>query len=163
MTNPVETAREIIRANRYMSLATGDGKSVWISPVAYVVDANYNFYWYSAKDAHHSENIHSNSNSAAAIFNSTEPSDRVNGVQMPGNAFVVAEFNLLQVMDLYWKQSFPDESVRARWIRPASDFMGDAILRFYQFSPTQVFILDPDSPRRLEVSLEELRRQAAHS
>jgi uncharacterized protein YhbP (UPF0306 family) len=159
MASSVDMAREIIRANRYMTLGTRSEEAVWVSPVAYVVDTNYHFYWYSATNARHSD-------VAVAIFNSTEPSDIVNGVQMPGIASLVAETDLQGVMDFYWQQSFPDESVRARWILPIGDFTGDAILRFYQFIPNQVFILDPDSPlvdRRLEVSLEELRRQSAHS
>ena len=57
MEDPVEKARKIIRENRYMTLASGEGETVWIAPLAYAVDADYNFYWYSAIGAIHSQHI----------------------------------------------------------------------------------------------------------
>lgn len=166
MENPVDKARDIIRVNRYMSLATSDGTSVWIAPLAYVVDESYTFYWYSAVDARHSQHIRVNPQAAAAIFNSTEPSDIVDGLQIAGTAQEVEEAKLPQIMDLYWKQSFPDEDVRAQWMRPIEDFSGDAIQRFYGFSPTHIYKIDPSSmkvDRRLEIDIMQLCQEPVHS
>jgi uncharacterized protein YhbP (UPF0306 family) len=161
MQDRTEKARDMIRVNRYMTLATSDGESVWIAPIAYVVDTYYNFYWYSAVDARHSQHIQYNSQVAVAIYNSTEPSDIISGLQMPGNAYAVEGPELAQIMDLYWRLSFPDESVRLRWTRPIGDFTGAAIQRFYQFTPTNVYMPDPSDKkvdRRMEVNLTDLRR-----
>ncbi len=162
MTDFVEKARDIVRVNRYMTLATCDGESVWIAPIAYVVDADYNFYWYSATDARHSQHIQRNPHVAVSIYNSTEPSDIVSGLQLAGTAQAVEGPELQQVMDFYWQQSFPDERVRARWMRPIEDFSGTAIQRFYRFTPTRVYMPDPSNNRRMEVNLEEIRRQPPH-
>ena len=166
MDNTVDKARKIIRENRYMTLATCSEGSPWIAPLAYVVDANYNFYWYSAIDVRHSQHIKRNPHAAVAIYNSTEPSDIADGLQMSGTASEVSESDLARVMDLYWKQSFPDEQVRSQWMRPAKDFTGNAIQRFYQFTPTQIYKPDPSDikvDRRMEINLEELRRQPVHA
>lgn len=165
MTDFVEKARDIVRVNRYMTLATSDGESVWIAPIGYVVDADYNFYWFSATDARHSQHIQRNPNVAVAIYNSTEPADIVTSLQLAGTAQSVEGPELQQVMDFYWRQSFSDESARARWMRPIEDFSGAAMQRFYRFTPTQVYMFPSNKrvDRRTEVNLEEIRRQPPHS
>ena len=165
MQQYVERARDIIRSNIFMTLATSDGASVWIAPIAYVVDNDYNFYWYSATDVRHSEHIQRNPNVAIAIFNSNEPPDIISGLQIAGRAGVVSEADLPHVMEMYFRLIFPDENVRARWIRPIEDFSGNAIQRFYHLTPAEVYMPDPSNKkidRRMVVNLEELRSQPPH-
>lgn len=161
----VDEARAIIRNNRYFSLATSNGGQPWVAPIAYSVDEAYNFYYYSAMNSIHSQHIRANPLVAVAIFDSTAPSDTADGLQIAGHVTEVSAERLPQIMDLYFKQSFPDETARARWLRPPEDFVGNATQRFYRFTPTQIFKPDPTSLKvdvRIPVDLDELRRIPAH-
>jgi len=153
-------ARSIITGNRYMTLATCDDHHAWASAVAYAYSADLCFYWFSAVDARHSRNLRHNSQISAAIFNSTEPSDTVDGLQLLGTADEAPVDELQDLIDLYFTQSFPDPDDRARWLKPRADFEGAAIQRFYRFRPTSIWKIDnsaTDVDRRQEVDMAELR------
>jgi uncharacterized protein YhbP (UPF0306 family) len=107
MDSNTEAAVVIIRANRYLTLATGLDESVWAAPLAYVVDENLRFYWYSALEARHSQHIASNPSVAAAIFNSTVSSESADGVQLEGVAALVPAEDLDQIEDLPVYKSLP--------------------------------------------------------
>jgi uncharacterized protein YhbP (UPF0306 family) len=156
MDSNTEAAVAIIRANRYLTLATGLDESVWAAPLAYVVDENLRFYWYSALEARHSQHIASNPSVAAAIFNSTVSSESADGVQLEGVAALVPAEDLDQIMDLYRTKSFPDLKIRSQWQRPRSDFERNAAQRFYCLKPSRIYKLDLTSTlidRRIEVAI----------
>ncbi|MBI4414859.1 MAG: pyridoxamine 5'-phosphate oxidase family protein [Candidatus Kerfeldbacteria bacterium] len=143
-----------------MVLATCQGPTPWVAPLAYVVKDDYTFYWYSALEAIHSQHVASNPHVAVAIFDSTASSEEADGIQMSGLAEEVPPSALDSVLELYWRQSFPDEATRKVWMRPRSDFQSPAILRFYQFTPTRIYKLNTDNPQvdvRLEIDIEALR------
>jgi nitroimidazol reductase NimA-like FMN-containing flavoprotein (pyridoxamine 5'-phosphate oxidase superfamily) len=72
MKDFVEKAKEIIRDNRYMTIATASrAGEPWISPVFFAYDADYNLYWVSNKDSQHSILIRVNPHVAIAIFDSS--------------------------------------------------------------------------------------------
>lgn len=153
-----EKARKIISANRYMTLATSSGGSPWAAPVAYVTDSEFNFYWYSESQARHSQHIDQSPKVAVAIFDSTAPTDEVDGLQIEGVASEVPEQDLERIMNLYYEKSFPDPEVRKRWQKPKSDFVGGSSQRFYRFTPVKLFKCDLENTlvdRRVEVSLKE--------
>jgi uncharacterized protein YhbP (UPF0306 family) len=167
MQQHVERARNSIGSNMFMTLATTDGASVWIAQVGYVVDTDYNFYWYSATDARHSEHIQQNPHIAVGIFNPNEPLESISGLQIAGTAVVVPEADLSHVMEMFFRLLFPDERVRAQRMLPIEAFSGNAMRRFYRFTPTEVYIYmpgrsDKQRGRRMLVNLEELRSQPSH-
>ena len=156
MSSNNEKARAIIRANRYMSLATSAGGETWIAPVAYAYDEQFSLFWYSEKTAQHSRHIEINASVAVAIFNSQASSDEVDGLQIAGRASEVAPGELPVIVELYFRQSFTDEATRARWSKPAECFMGEAPQRFYRFKPVSVFKCDTECTsvdRRILVDL----------
>jgi uncharacterized protein YhbP (UPF0306 family) len=156
MNSNNEKARTIIRANRYLTLATSAGGETWAAPVAYAHDEQFNFFWYSEKTARHSQHIEANQSVAIAIFNSQSSSDEVDGLQIVGLASEVAPNDLPAIVELYYRQSFPDESVRGRWTKPVECFVGDAPQRFYRFKPVRVYKCDTENAsvdRRLLVDL----------
>ena len=163
--NHADAARHIIASNRYLTMATAAGGDPWIAPLAYVVDSDYFFYYYSAVDSRHSQDAARNPTAAVAIFNSTESSDSVDGLQFSATVEEVDPSDLNRVMDLYFKQSFPDPADRARWLRPKEDFLGTSIQRFYRIKPLQIFKIDPASTkvdRRVEVDLAQLKARPAY-
>jgi nitroimidazol reductase NimA-like FMN-containing flavoprotein (pyridoxamine 5'-phosphate oxidase superfamily) len=67
-------ARQIIDANRYMTLATADGDGrPWASPVWYAHQGYTDFLWVSRPEARHSRNLASRPELAMVIFDSTVP------------------------------------------------------------------------------------------
>jgi nitroimidazol reductase NimA-like FMN-containing flavoprotein (pyridoxamine 5'-phosphate oxidase superfamily) len=64
-------ARDLIAANRYMTLATADSSGrPWISPVWFAPD-NGGFLWISRPDSRHSRNIAERPELALVIYDST--------------------------------------------------------------------------------------------
>jgi nitroimidazol reductase NimA-like FMN-containing flavoprotein (pyridoxamine 5'-phosphate oxidase superfamily) len=67
-------AREIIDANRYLTLATADGDgNPWAAPVWYAHEGYTDFLWVSRPEARHSRNLASRPRLAIVIFDSTVP------------------------------------------------------------------------------------------
>jgi uncharacterized protein YhbP (UPF0306 family) len=158
--DPAFIARSIIKANRYLTLACGSDDDIWISPLAYAVEPDYCFLFYSATDSLHARLIRRNSKVAVAIFDSREPSDTADGIQFSATVEEVKTDELARVIDLYFRQSFPNPETRSRWIRPEEDFVDKAIQRFYRIRPVSMFKPDPASPkvdRRIEIDLDKLR------
>jgi len=63
---------DVIAANRYMTLATADGRGVpWASPVWFATEDEHTFYWVSDPNARHSRNIAERPEIALVIFDST--------------------------------------------------------------------------------------------
>jgi hypothetical protein len=51
-------ARDILDANRYMTLGTADaGGHPWVSPVFFAADGYHDLYWISSPEATHSRNL----------------------------------------------------------------------------------------------------------
>jgi hypothetical protein len=58
MTEPIDTVRQLIAANRYLALGTADSSGrPWVSPVFFVPDGDRDFYWVSSPETRHSHNI----------------------------------------------------------------------------------------------------------
>jgi hypothetical protein len=91
----VAIARAIIDTNRYMTLATADGDGrPWASPVFYAA-ANYTeFYWISAPEATHSQNLAQRPQLSIVIFDSGVPAGTGQAVYMSATAEQVAAHDL---------------------------------------------------------------------
>jgi len=91
----VAIARAIIDTNRYMTLATADGDGrPWASPVFYAA-ANYTeFYWLSAPEATHSQNLAQRPQLSIVIFDSGVPAGTGQAVYMSATAEQVAVHDL---------------------------------------------------------------------
>ncbi len=69
-----ETARRLVAANRYLTLATADSDGrPWASPVWYAPVGDAGFLWVSDPEARHSRNIAARPEVAIVIFDSTVP------------------------------------------------------------------------------------------
>jgi uncharacterized protein YhbP (UPF0306 family) len=159
--NPVDQARKIIADNRYLTLATAVDNDPWSAGLAYAVDKDYNFFFYSAQKSKHATHIAKNPNVAFSIFNSTLPSAEVDGLQIAAIAEEVGGFELLHVVRFYFQQSFPAEAARAIFEQPIEAFKGAQVKRFYKLTPTHVYKLDLNIVEvdvRFEISLDELRK-----
>jgi uncharacterized protein YhbP (UPF0306 family) len=159
LEDPYSKAASILRANRYLSLGTTGHDGPWVSPVAYVIDSDLSLIFYSEVLSRHGLNIASNPRVAGAIFDSSASSEEADGLQFEGIASIV-EIGVTEVTDLYFRMSFPAETERSRWARPAAAFEGASPLRFYRIVIGKIFKLDTSEPtvdKRIELHIPLLK------
>jgi general stress protein 26 len=94
------TARRVIDANHYMTLATTqpDG-GPRVSPVYYTAARYTDFYWVSSPDAQHSRNIEAEPNVEIVIFDSSVPVGETAAVYLQAHAREVEPDALEAVVD----------------------------------------------------------------
>ncbi|SDD37243.1 pyridoxamine 5'-phosphate oxidase family protein [Glycomyces harbinensis] len=81
------TARGIIDANKYMTLATaGADGAPWASPVFFTPDGYRDLYWVSSPTAKHSRNIFDHAAVAIVVFDSQAPIGEAGAVYMRAEA-----------------------------------------------------------------------------
>ncbi|MGW2290695.1 pyridoxamine 5'-phosphate oxidase family protein [Streptomyces phaeochromogenes] len=157
-----ERAAKMIRENRFLTLATHGADGVWAAPINYVVGSDTHLYFYSAAEARHSQHIGDRAIVAGSVFNSMATSEEVDGLQFTATCETLNGEKLEKVSEYYFRVNFPDETDRAWWYRPASEFAPGATWRFYQLSMAEVFVIDFESveesriDKRVQVDLEEL-------
>jgi uncharacterized protein YhbP (UPF0306 family) len=99
---PQDTARRIIDANRYLTLATADGTGrPWASPVYYTPDGAADFYWVSRPDSRHSRNIAERPEIAVVIYDSQVPIGDAEAVYFTAHAEQVAEPDLARCAEIF--------------------------------------------------------------
>ena len=86
-TAAAATARSIIDANRYLTLATADADGrPWASPVWFAHAAHRELFWLSDPAARHSRNITARPEVAVVVFDSGVPIGTGRGVYLEGVA-----------------------------------------------------------------------------
>jgi nitroimidazol reductase NimA-like FMN-containing flavoprotein (pyridoxamine 5'-phosphate oxidase superfamily) len=82
-----QRAGEIIQRILYVTIATVSSEGIpWNSPVYSAYDHQANFYWTSSPQAQHSRNIDGNGKVFLAIYDSTVPEGKGEGVYVEGIA-----------------------------------------------------------------------------
>lgn len=141
-------AKEIIRKNLYVTLATSLHDTPWITPVVYAVDGNFTFYWSSAKDTRHSHIIAENPKVSCVIFDSQSQWGEGEAVYIEATATEVEEDEIAQaVEELFtkrWKQFRPDKTPP---VYKTETFSGDAPWRMYKAVPQKVWLLSNQTKR----------------
>lgn len=147
--NHVQHAKEILESIKYATIATTspDGQP-WNSPVAYVVDADLNIYWFSDKEKLHSQNIRANGKVFIVIYNSTLPNDDAEGIYIKAEACEVDDSEVIKLARKLMGAS--TESI--------DKFLGNASLRCYKAMPQEIWVndaekLDGDSWRDFRVGI----------
>lgn len=139
-----QVARDIIKKNIYLTLATANNNSPWASPVYYCVDKKYNFYFLSSNKSRHAQNTNDNPLVAAAIFDSHQKEGTGNGVQMSAKVEEVSPEELNKVLAIY-RTSFMQINKKL--------LSGDSEFRIYRLIPIKVYVLHPEKDIRVEVKL----------
>jgi len=127
-----ERARQIIDANRYMTLGTTEpDHRPRVSPV-YFTHVDYrDFYWVSSPTARHSANIADRPAVAVVIFDSTAAVGEGRAVYVSAHASVIPDDELPQRCDEAFANVGPD----SRRFEP-HELSGDADLRLFRASAT---------------------------
>ncbi len=139
-------AKETIKNNIYLTLATCGGGNSWIAPLFYAVDDKYNFYFISQLDSLHTVHVLKNSRVAFAIFDSHQPEGTGNGVQGAGDVFLLKDEELDEAFKWY-HTTFVEMKKES--------FTGSTPYRFFKLIPQNFYVLDPQAKtdKRVEVFL----------
>lgn len=149
MTTTVDTARAIIDANLYLTLATADTAGrPWPSPV-YFAPADYQeLVWVSPSDSRHSQNIAARPDVGIVVFDSRVPINSGQAVYMSAVAELVPPGDLERCLDLF-SRSCQDRG-GAPWT--PEDVGPPARLRLYRATASEQWVLDSHD-RRVPVPL----------
>src|ERR1700741_1827278 len=97
-----DTARALIDANAYMTLATADRDGrPWASPVWFAHEGYTTFYWVSRPGTRHSQNLDARPQLAIVIFDSTVPEGEGQAVYMEAEAELVPADEQSDAMDVF--------------------------------------------------------------
>jgi nitroimidazol reductase NimA-like FMN-containing flavoprotein (pyridoxamine 5'-phosphate oxidase superfamily) len=146
-----DIAREIFAAERYVVLATADADGVpWSSPVWFATEDRRALFWVSQPEAQHSLNIADRPQIALVVFDSTAEPGHGQAVYMTATAEqlvdpAAVEQGLAVFSGEAARQGLGDWGVD-RVSSPAR-------LRLYRASVHEHWILDPDSPYDVRVSV----------
>ena len=131
----VQKVKYLIQNNQHMTLATADtlGKP-WVSPVFFMYDNKYNFYWVSSKNALHSQNIRARKEVAIVIFGKLS-NNEVDGVYIDATASELkTESNIKEAMNILSKRPQPTKFT----IQSNTDVTGNAVWRIYKAIPVTI-------------------------
>lgn len=125
-----EFVRNLVKRNRYLSLATTDGDAPWIAPLEYLSDDHLNLYYFSPEEAVHSQHLNDSQSVAVTIFDAVQPEYepasvmRIAGVQIAATAQkLAAPFpDLVNDQIEVWKLPMPPYAaykiIPKRWFIP---------------------------------------------
>jgi nitroimidazol reductase NimA-like FMN-containing flavoprotein (pyridoxamine 5'-phosphate oxidase superfamily) len=92
---PQQTARRIVAANNYLTLATADHDGrPWAAPVYYTADDGRDLYWVSRPDSRHSRNVTARPEVGIVIYNSQVPLGAAEAVYLRATAEPVHDTDL---------------------------------------------------------------------
>lgn len=150
-------AREIVEKNQYLTIASNDSLgNPWVSPVAYVFDKDWNFYFVSLPDSKHSRNIESRKKVAVAIFDSRQKWGTGVGLQVEGEIKKIPFLEIPRLLKLYFSREYPyGQANMSDFVRGLRKMLQNKIYLLYRFTPKKVWMNDPREKTdvRVEVSL----------
>jgi nitroimidazol reductase NimA-like FMN-containing flavoprotein (pyridoxamine 5'-phosphate oxidase superfamily) len=140
----VAVAREIIDANRYMTLATADGDGrPWAAPVWYAHQGYTEFFWVSRPGARHSRNLATRPEVGIVIFDSTVPEGEGQAVYVEALAEEVDGAERGPGIGIVSRRS--EAGGAGPW--GVEDVTGPAPLRLYRARAEQHFVLGAHDQR----------------
>jgi uncharacterized protein YhbP (UPF0306 family) len=117
----------------YITLATVSPDGLpWNTPVFAAFDEAYQFFWVSASQVRHSQNIKATHRVAIVVYDSTAPAGTGKGVYIEAQADEVSEeqeiIHALHTLE------------RRGWKKPLKEVMGASIHRVYKAVPEHMWI-----------------------
>ena len=147
--DPATVARQIIDANRYMTLATADGGGrPWASPVWYAHQGYTDLYWVSRPGARHSRNLAVRPEVGIVIFDSTVREGDGQAVYVEAVAEELDGAERDEGIVIFSRRS--EAGGAAPW--SVADVSGPAPFRLYRARASAHFVL-ADNDERLTVRL----------
>ncbi len=163
-----DRSARLLETTGFITLATVSAEGyAWASTVNYVPAwSPLTLTWYSSRFSRHSRNIAHNPYIAGSIFRTdlgeAAPPVGLDGVQLQGRCHEVAQADLDDVYEYYYRTNFPEPEVRREWELPKEQFYQAGHRRFYQLVIEHLWLVDLDrwaqdkEDGRIEVPLEAL-------
>jgi uncharacterized protein YhbP (UPF0306 family) len=152
-----QLAREIVESNQYLTLGSCDKKGeAWVSPVVYVYDSDYSFYFISLPTSQHVKNFMGNLKVTFAIFNSQQMFGEGVGLQIEGVVKEVSLVKLPKIIKTYLTRKWPFINNKIdTYLAGFQRLLVNKTYKAYQITPTKVWMNDPNSSVdvRVEVKL----------
>jgi uncharacterized protein YhbP (UPF0306 family) len=128
-----ESAKVILSDLLYITLATVDSDGLpWNTPVYAAFDEAYHFFWVSASQVRHSQNIAATHRVAIVVYDSTALAGTGKGVYMQATADEVTdEREIIHALAALEKRG---------WKKPLNEVMGASIHRVYTAVPERMWI-----------------------
>ena len=147
-TATAETARAIVDAGSYMTLATADADGLpWASPVWFAPAEYREFFWVSDPEARHSRNLAVRPQLAIVIFDSTVRPGDGQAVYMSAVAEQVEGAEREAAMRVFAERS----AARGLSVWGVEDVTAPARHRLYRATVSEHFMLRPDRDVRVPV------------
>ena len=147
-TATAETARAIVDAGSYMTLATADADGLpWASPVWFAPAEYREFFWVSDPEARHSRNLAVRPQLAIVIFDSTVRPGDGQAVYMSAVAEQVEGAEREAGMRVFAERS----AARGLYVWGVEDVTAPARHRLYRATVSEHFMLRPDRDVRVPV------------
>lgn len=133
MSQHEESAKAILSQVLYITLATvGADGSPWNTPVYAAFDEAYRFYWVSASQVRHSQNINATHRAAIVVYDSTVPPNTGKAVYFQATADEVTdEQELVHALAALERRG---------WKKPLNEVTGTSIQRVYKAVPERMWI-----------------------
>jgi nitroimidazol reductase NimA-like FMN-containing flavoprotein (pyridoxamine 5'-phosphate oxidase superfamily) len=145
----VTTARAIVDANLYMTLATADAAGrPWPTPVFFAPVSYRELVWVSRPDARHSRNIAGRPEVGVVVFDSQAPISTGRAVYLTARAGLVPAADLDRCVAVFSRSA--QERGGGPW--SVDDVGPTARLRLYRAVASEQWVLD-DRDRRVPVPL----------
>lgn len=125
---------ECMNSTDYCAVATADDKGVWVNPVYFAWDADFNLYFISMTHVRHMKNIEKNSRVAVAIYKTEQKGDVI-GIQLEGEAYILkAEKERKKAHQVYYE--------RVGSLGQNEFAMHDPKWLFVKITPEQIYYCD---------------------
>lgn len=142
--SPASSARRIIDANSYLTLATADADGrPWATPVWFAERDLREFVWVSRTERRHSHNVAQRREVALVVFDSTTPVGSATAVYVEAVAAPVPDDELGDALAVFNAKS--EASGLPTW--GEEKVTRDAPHRLYRATASQVWVLDEDEHR----------------
>lgn len=138
-------ARDLVKANRYLTLSTLDGEArPWSSPVYFAADSDLRtFYWVSGQTCRHSRNLAVRPQVSLVVFDSTVAPYHGRCLYAVGTAAVCSPAELELGLTVY-----PGASARGGSPVAREDVTGSSPWRLYRALVSDRWVLCPREPGR---------------
>ncbi|WP_461534908.1 pyridoxamine 5'-phosphate oxidase family protein [Spongorhabdus nitratireducens] len=127
---------ELLETNHYCVLATANSEGEpWNTPLFYAFDHNWQLYWISSTDCHHSRLLAENPKASAVIYEPPGVSHETSALYLSGTAAICEGAEIEQALEFYLQRTGLGIS------RNADDYQGDSPCRFWKLSPEKAWTL----------------------
>ncbi|MFB6213668.1 MAG: pyridoxamine 5'-phosphate oxidase family protein [Candidatus Nanohaloarchaea archaeon] len=155
----VEKCVEMLLNNRYMDIAISQDDNPWVSAVYYAVDPELNFYFVSLKTSRHGKYIQENSEVALSIYNSTNPPEEADGIQIDAKAKILEDENLEDSVRTLFSKRFEDEEKQKEYFENYDEkYAGESEKKIFKVESENIYKVS-GAYTRSEVPQEPVKKQ----